>query len=126
MDDKQLVKECLRGNEEAQWLLYNQFAGVMLGVCYRYTKSITDAEDILQDGFVKVFNNLSAYRNEGELGAWIRKIMVNTALNFLKKDKRYQADLVFNEDYLHPVDNQDTAILLEAKQIAILIRQLPA
>ncbi|MBA2498356.1 MAG: RNA polymerase sigma factor [Chitinophagaceae bacterium] len=126
MDDKQLVRECLSGNEEAQWLLYKQFAGPMLGVCYRYTKSFKDAEDVLQDGFVKVFNSLSGYKYEGELGAWIRRIMVNTALNFLKKNKRYQDELVFTDNYLHPITNQDPAVLMEAKQIAGLIRQLPA
>lgn len=98
----------------------------MMGVCYRYTKSFKDAEDVLQDGFVKVYNGLSGYKYEGELGAWIRRIMVNTALNFLKKNKRYQDELVFTDNYLHPVTNQDPAILMEAKQIAGLIRQLPA
>lgn len=126
MDHKQLIKECLRGNGTAQRLLYQEFAEPMLGVCYRYTKSFKDAEDVLQDGFVKVFNSLSGYKYEGELGAWIRRIMVNTALNFLKKNKRYQDELVFTDNYLHPVTNQDPAVLMEAKQIAGMIRQLPA
>ena len=126
MDHKQLIKECLKGNGTAQRLLYQEFAEPMLGVCYRYTKSFKDAEDVLQDGFVKVFNSLSGYKYEGELGAWIRRIMVNTALNFLKKNKRYQDELVFTDNYLHPVTNQDPAVLMEAKQIAGLIRQLPA
>ena len=126
MNHKQLIKECLKGNGTAQRLLYQEFAEPMLGVCYRYTKSFKDAEDVLQDGFVKVFNSLSSYKYEGELGAWIRRIMVNTALNFLKKNKRYQDELVFTDNYLHPVTNQDPAVLMEAKQIAGLIRQLPA
>ena len=126
MNHKQLIKECLKGNGTAQRLLYQEFAEPMLGVCYRYTKSFKDAEDVLQDGFVKVFNSLASYKYEGELGAWIRRIMVNTALNFLKKNKRYQDELVFTDNYLHPVTNQDPAVLIDAKQIAGLIRQLPA
>lgn len=126
MNHKQLIKECLKGNGTAQRLLYQEFAEPMLGVCYRYTKSFKDAEDVLQDGFVKVFNSLASFKYEGELGAWIRRIMVNTALNFLKKNKRYQDELVFTDNYLHPVTNQDPAVLMEAKQIASLIRQLPA
>ena len=126
MNHKQLIKECLKGNGTAQRLLYQEFAEPMLGVCYRYTKSFKDAEDVLQDGFVKAFNSLASYKYEGELGAWIRRIMVNTALNFLKKNKRYQDELVFTDNYLHPVTNQDPAVLMEAKQIAGLIRQLPA
>ena len=67
MDYNRLVKDCLRSIPAAQKQLYDHFAEQMLGVCYRYTKSITDAEDILQDGFVKVFRHLHTYKNEGEL-----------------------------------------------------------
>jgi RNA polymerase sigma-70 factor (ECF subfamily) len=90
MDYYKLVKECLRGLPAAQRELYDHFAETMLGVCYRYTKSMADAEDVLQDGFVKVFRNLHQYRQEGELGAWIRRIMVTTALNYLKKKQVLQ------------------------------------
>ncbi|HEY9362913.1 MAG TPA: RNA polymerase sigma factor [Chitinophagaceae bacterium] len=125
MDEKQMVKECLRGKAEAQRRLYEQFADAMLGVCYRYTKSLKDAEDVLQDGFVKVFNNLGQYKFQGELGAWIRRIMVNTALNFLKKNRRYQDDLCFSDNFLHPVTDENPVIILQAKELASLIRQLP-
>ncbi len=86
MDYNQLVKDCLKGTAQKQ--LYDHFAGPMLGVCYRYTKSGADAEDILQEGFIKVFRSLSQYKGEGELGGWIRKIMVRTAINYLKKNSR--------------------------------------
>ena len=66
-------------------MLYEHFAPAMLGICYRYTKSINDAEDVLQDGFVKVFKYLSQYKSDGELGGWIRKIMVNTAIDELRR-----------------------------------------
>ncbi|MEO7982869.1 MAG: sigma-70 family RNA polymerase sigma factor [Bacteroidota bacterium] len=125
MDDHQLVKDCLKGKPEAQRSLYEQFAKTMLGVCYRYTKSFNDAEDVLQDGFVKVFSGLQQYKFEGELGAWIRRIMVNTALNFLKKNKKYRDEMVFTEQPLHPVADTNPAINLEAKELADLIRQLP-
>ncbi|HEX3165000.1 MAG TPA: sigma factor, partial [Chitinophagaceae bacterium] len=75
MDTQKLVKECIREIPAAQRQLYDHFAESMLGVCYRYTKSMDDAEDVLQDGFVKVFKNLGQYKYEGELGAWIRRIM---------------------------------------------------
>ena len=66
MDDRQLVRECLKEKPEAQRKLYEQFAKTMLGVCYRYTKSLKDAEDVLQEGFVKVFLGLKQYKFEGE------------------------------------------------------------
>ena len=125
MDDHQLVKDCLKGKPEAQRQLYEQFAKSMLGVCYRYTKSLNDAEDVLQDGFVKVFLGIHQYKFEGELGAWIRRIMVNTALNFLKKNRKYRDEMVFTEQPLHPVADSNPAIKLEAKELADLIRQLP-
>jgi RNA polymerase sigma factor (sigma-70 family) len=125
MDYHQLVKDCLNGKPASQKLLYEHFAETMLGVCYRYTKSIKDAEDVLQDGFVKVFRNLHQYKNEGELGAWVRKIMVNTALNFLKKNQKYQHEMYFPEEHLHPVTDEDPALRLESRELAQLIRQLP-
>jgi RNA polymerase sigma-70 factor (ECF subfamily) len=125
MDDRQLVKDCLKERPEAQRALYDQFAKSMLGVCYRYTKSMRDAEDVLQEGFIKVFLGLKQYKFEGELGAWIRRIMVNTALNFLKRNRKYRDEMFFTEQPLHPVADNDPVIALQAKELANLIRQLP-
>ncbi|HLG38141.1 MAG TPA: sigma-70 family RNA polymerase sigma factor [Chitinophagaceae bacterium] len=125
MDHQKLVKDCLKGKLQAQRELYELFAKEMLGVCYRYTRSIKDAEDVLQEGFVKVFHNLGQYRNEGELGGWVRRIMVNTALNFLKRNRKYQQEMFFTEEYLHPVTDDNPVVRIQAKEIADLIRQLP-
>ncbi|MBC7872590.1 MAG: sigma-70 family RNA polymerase sigma factor [Ferruginibacter sp.] len=125
MDERQLVKDCLKGKPEAQRQLYEQFAKTMLGVCYRYTKSLHDAEDVLQDGFVKIFLNIHQFKSEGELGAWIHRIMVNTALNFLKRNRKYRDEMFFKEQPLHPVTDDNPGITLEAKELADLIRQLP-
>ncbi|MEJ7676249.1 MAG: sigma-70 family RNA polymerase sigma factor [Chitinophagaceae bacterium] len=122
---QQLIKDCLKAIPAAQKQLYQQFAPAMLGVCYRYTKSIEDAEDVLQDGFVRVFKFLNQYNREGELGAWIRRIMVNTALNYLKKNKKYQQDLMFDTTEMHVVSQDDPEIHLNAKELAELIRQMP-
>jgi len=125
MDEYQLVKDCLKQKPEAQRQLYEQFAKTMLGVCYRYTKSLKDAEDVLQDGFVKVFFHLKQYQQKGELGAWIRRIMVNTAINFLKRNRKYRDEMYFTEQSLHPVTDDNPAFVLQAKELADLIRQLP-
>lgn len=124
-DQQKLVKDCLKGKLQAQRLLYEQYAELMLGVCYRYTRSIRDAEDVLQEGFLKVFQYLHQYKQQGELGAWIRRIMVNTALNFLKRHRKYQEEMFFTEEYLHPVSDNDPVMKLYAKELADLIRQLP-
>ena len=103
MDYNKLVADCLKAKPDAQKQLYEHFAPTMLGVCFRYTKSINDAEDVLQEGFIKVFKHLHQYKYEGEPGAWIRRIMVNTALNYLKKSKKYQHDLLFDTTELHVI-----------------------
>jgi RNA polymerase sigma-70 factor (ECF subfamily) len=125
MDYNQLLRDCLKLKPGAQRMLYEHFAPSMLGVCFRYTKNLEDAEDILQNGFVKVFKHLKQYKGEGELGAWIRKIMVNTALNYLKSNKKYQYDLSFDEMPLHLVSTENPDVNLQTKQLAELIRQLP-
>jgi RNA polymerase sigma-70 factor (ECF subfamily) len=126
MDNIRLVKDCLKGKAEAQKQLYEQFAPTMLSVCYRYTKSMADAEDVLQDGFIKVFFNLHQYKGQGELGGWIRRIMVTTAINYLKKNARYQSELFFPDEHLHVVQQEaHPEIKMEAKELADLIRQLP-
>ena len=125
MDTQRLVRDCIREIPAAQRQLYEYFAETMLGVCYRYTKSMDDAEDVLQDGFVKVFRNLHQYKYEGELGGWIRRIMVTTALNFLKKNSRYNHEFAFDNENLHPVTNDDPEIKITGKEIADLVRQLP-
>lgn len=125
MDYNKLVADCLKLRPRAQRQLYEHFAPAMLGICFRYTKSLADAEDVLQEGFVKVFNRLDQYRYEGDIGAWIRKVMVNTALNYLKKNRKYQYDLSFGEMLLHPVSDDDPAVTLQTKELAELIRQLP-
>jgi RNA polymerase sigma factor (sigma-70 family) len=124
----QVVKECLKGKSSAQKALYTHFAAQMLGVCYRYTKSVADAEDVLQEGFIKVFNYLGQFRGEGDLGAWIRRIMVTTAINYLKKNSPYQYDLSFNAEqqvFLHPVSPENPEITLNTKELVDLVRQLP-
>lgn len=129
MDIQLLIKEALKGHRTAQKQLYDCYAAAMLGICYRYTKSLPDAEDILQEGFIKMFRNLERYREEGEFGAWLRKIMVNACIDYLKKKTKYEAGMVFNDRDLVPVviaiadDNPETT--LNAKQMLSLVRQLP-
>lgn len=125
MDEQQLVKYCLKGKSSAQKQLYDRFAVPMMAVCYRYTKSVADAEDVLQEGFIKVFSSLEQFKGDGELGAWIRRIMVTTAINFLKKNARYQTEMLFTDSPLHAVSAADPQVRLESKELADLIRQLP-
>ena len=85
LDD--IVKRCVEGDRKAQKELYKCFYSKMMGVCYRYSNNAEDAKDLLQDGFVKVFSNLKKYNFDGSLEGWIRRIMVNTAIDYYRKNK---------------------------------------
>ena len=97
----------------------------MLGTCYRYTKSLADAEDILQDGFIKVFTRLHQFKGNGELGAWIRRIMVNTAITYIQKHNRYKREMQVDDVAVHPVSDENPEIHMDTKELVELIRALP-
>jgi RNA polymerase sigma-70 factor (ECF subfamily) len=83
-----LIKECIKDDPEAKKVLYYRFAPQFMGLCCRYAKSKMDAQDILQEGFIKVFENLKSLKNIESLEGWMKKIFVNEALKFIEKDKR--------------------------------------
>jgi RNA polymerase sigma-70 factor, ECF subfamily len=85
LPDAELVKGCLEGNTSYQQLLYKQFASRMLTVCMRYTTNRAEAEDILQECFIKVFEKLWQFKGAGSLEGWIRRIAVNKCLEHLRK-----------------------------------------
>lgn len=124
-DYSKLIERCLKNEARAQKQLYEEFVEQMLGVCYRYTKSLADAEDILQEGFIKVFKNLHQFKFQGEFGGWIRRIMVTTAINYLKRSIHYQQDLLYLEESLHPISDQNPEVNIQTKDLVELIRQLP-
>jgi len=107
LDD--IVKKCVNGDRKAQQELYKTFYSKMMGVCYRYTNNAEDARDVLQDGFVKVYSNLKKYNFEGSLEGWIRRIMVNTAIDHFRKNKNVY--LVNDDGYIlenSKVENADS------------------
>lgn len=80
-EEKQLIKGCCDGDRKAQEGLYRKYSGQMYAICLRYSKSQQEAEDILQEAFVKVFDQIRSFRAESKLVFWIKKIVINTALN---------------------------------------------
>ncbi|HMS29964.1 MAG TPA: RNA polymerase sigma factor [Saprospiraceae bacterium] len=93
MEVLEMVEACLRGDRISQKKLFDLFAGRMLAVCMRYSKHRMEAEDLLQDGFIRVFMNLDQFKNEGPLEQWIRRIMINNAI------KKYHKKSNQNESY---------------------------
>lgn len=89
LSEAELVRGCQKGKLAAQEALYHTYHRKMFGVCLRYAKSKEMAEDMLQEGFIKVFERIQKFRSEGSLEGWVRRIMVNTALDELRKNMRF-------------------------------------
>jgi RNA polymerase sigma factor, sigma-70 family len=125
MDDLTLVTECAKGNSKAQRALFDKFAPKMLAVCQRYLRNNQEAEDVLQDGFVKVFQKIVDFKMEGSLEGWIRRIVVNTALDTIRKNKKLLDDVQVEEVQYkvsftdHQFDGMDLAQLMK------LINEMP-
>lgn len=125
MDEQELIKDCLKGNPIAQRKLFEKFAPKMFSVCLRYMRDNQEAEDVLQDGFIKVFQKLGAYENTGSLEGWIRRIVVNTALDQLRRNSKlgYMDDV---NEVGYKIENNDfTFEGLMAQDLMNLINQMP-
>lgn len=120
-----MLAGCLRNNATAQEALYSRFSPRMLGVCYRFAKNREDAEDMLQEGFIKVFTQIHQYRNEGALEGWIRRIVVHTCINILKKNKKFSDSVdIIHANSVH-VKEEMIPSIMQAKQVVESIRTLP-
>ncbi|SDT61844.1 RNA polymerase sigma-70 factor, ECF subfamily [Mucilaginibacter mallensis] len=115
---------CLRNERKYQELLYKVLSPKMMAVCMRYAKDKDEAQDIMQEGFIKIFKNLGSYRNEGSLEGWIRHIMVNTAITRYRKAKSMVLvdDFGENDTLSGSAYNNNT---LETADLMNLIQQLP-
>ncbi|MDF3079223.1 MAG: polymerase subunit sigma-70 [Sphingobacteriaceae bacterium] len=120
-----LLEGCRRGERKSQELLYKSLASRMLGVCMRYAKDRFEAEDMLQMGFVKVFKKVSEFRGDGSFEGWIRRVMVNTAIETYRKNQRMLSVVDIDEVYDAPQSTFDMSGL-ETKDLLKLINQLSA
>ena len=125
MTEELMLAGCLKNNAAAQEALYARFSPRMLGVCYRFAKNREDAEDMLQEGFIKVFTQMHQYRNEGALEGWIRRIIVHTCINHLKKNKKFSESLdIIHANSMH-INEEMIPSIMQAKQVVECIRMLP-
>lgn len=88
MNEHEIIKGCLKNDRASQKALYEQYYSKMLGVCLRYAKDKDDAKDVLHEAFLKVFSNLKNFNGTGSFEGWIRRIMVNTSIDHLRKNKQ--------------------------------------
>ncbi|MEL6133079.1 MAG: RNA polymerase sigma factor [Bacteroidota bacterium] len=119
-----LIRGCVKQDPRAQRELYELFAPKMLVVCYRYASNAAEAEDILQEGFIKIYQSIKKYKDKGSFEGWIRRIIINTAIDVLRKERHVHHQLELNEaiaeDYQEDVLDQ-----LEAAYVLDVIQGLP-
>lgn len=118
-----LIRGCINGDRRMQEALYNRFSSRMYAVCLRYAGNAEEAEDILQEGFIKIFKKLDSFRSEGSFEGWIRRIFVNTAIEHFRR-KRYLQTVSEKEE--NTIEGKDISVLdgMAAKDIMALIKEL--
>ena len=126
MNEEELIEGCLNGSLRHQRMLYERYAPKMMGLCMRYAASEAEAEDMLQEGFVTIFRKLESYAGRGELGAWIRRVVLNSALMTYRKNRKFQmqVDMEGLEYFMESDDNVFSR--LSARDLMYMVQQLPA
>ncbi|HEY8688871.1 MAG TPA: RNA polymerase sigma factor [Chitinophagaceae bacterium] len=123
VSETDLIQGCIRGDRQMQEQLYHRFSPKMYTVCLRYSGNAEDARDLLQEGFIKIFKNLSKYRGDGSFEGWIRRIFVNTAIEHFRK-KVYLQDVTETQE--RTLEDKEWNVLddLAEKDIMKMIHQL--
>jgi len=126
MSDEQLVKDCIQKKATAQKLLFDKFSKRMMTVCLRYAQDTLEAQDIMQDGFIKVFNSIDKFHHDGSLEGWVKKIMVNTALDAYRRNKKRRNALELDDENAMEIgDREDILGDISIKFLLKLIQDLP-
>ena len=125
MTEEAILKGCLQNDAVSQRELYNRYSSKMLAVCYRYAHNREDAEDMLQEGFIKVFSQIHTFENRGAFEGWIRRIVVHTCINILKKNKRFNESVDIIHATAVQVREESVPSIIQAKQVVECIRMLP-
>jgi RNA polymerase sigma-70 factor (ECF subfamily) len=121
-NEQELLSACLEGNGKAQKFLYDKYSRVMFGICLRYSNTYDEAKDILQDGFIKVFTKMGQYGFQGSFEGWMKRIFVNTALEYYRSQKNhmYHHDVesafeIQHHDYtIDKISKQEILALIQA------------
>ena len=125
ISEDELVKRCVRKEAKAQKLLYDTYHGTLLGICMRYAKNKTEAEDILQTGMIRIFKHIGSYSGKGSFEGWMKRIIINVSIDNFRKSNRFYYHHNFDqqngESYLRLEIPDD----LELSDLLKLIQELP-
>jgi RNA polymerase sigma factor (sigma-70 family) len=125
MIDSSLINACINNEAVAQRELYNRYSGVLFGICYRYACCKEDAEDMMQEAFVKIFNGIQRFENKGNFEGWMKKIVVNTCINYLVKHKKFADHINIDNVYNIEYKEESVASKLLGKQVMECLRAMP-
>jgi len=123
--DEELRTLSIKGDGNAQNELYNRYAPKLWGVCLRYAKNKMSAEDILQEGFIRIFTYLDKYRGNGSFEGWMRRTMVNTAINYYKKNLKTGKEMEYTEVFAAKSYEPDAISQISNEEVLGLIQELP-
>lgn len=128
MFDLNLIEKCKSKDPRAQRIFYEQYAPIMMGVCVRYARSQEDAEDVFQEGFVKVFKNLAQFSNQGSFEGWMKRIFINTTINFYKTRSKLaaQVDISFFENSNEIAIEEEVIEKLTNEEVVETIKDMPS
>ncbi|MBK6859526.1 MAG: sigma-70 family RNA polymerase sigma factor [Saprospiraceae bacterium] len=124
MEIEQIIQGCLKGDRISQKALFDRYSGKMLAVCSRYSRHLMEAEDLLQDGFIKVFTNLEQYKFEGPFEQWIRRIMINNAIKNCHR-KSFQNEYSVGDELPETFEDPEAIDSMSERELLGLISELP-
>lgn len=125
MTEETILQGCILKQPAAQQELYSRYSPKMLAVCYRFARNREDAEDMLQEGFIRVFTQIHQFQKKGSFEGWIRRIIVHTSINHLKKHKKFNDSVDITQAHTLMVREDSVPSIIQAKQVIECIRSLP-
>ena len=123
--EEEILKQCLKGDRVFQKILYDRYAGKMLAVCCRYADRREGAEDVLQEGFITVFEKLKQFRGEGSLEGWVRRIMINKSIEHYRKASRMFTITNIEDESNQFISSEDIVSNISSKELLELVQELP-
>jgi len=124
-NDEEIIIGCVNKDKHFEDMLYKKFAPITYAICLRYTSNIDDAKDVFQELFVKVYTQIKNYNKQGSFEGWIKRIFVNTALDFCRKNKKINFTNLNENDAIEPEEMEDEGIDIPKEMLLNLIRNLP-
>ena len=125
MTEQELIRACKKGDRQAQELLYRRYSPRLYGVCLRYASSKEEAEDFLQEGFIKIYRNLYKYKPTGSFSAWLYRLMVNVALEKIRQNQKRKNQISIDQLVNDPEVSEDIFSGFGARTIIKMVQQLP-